>query len=155
MSSNLYKSAVLISLFALVIAATGTLSWCRVIGGCTLGKYEGKITFTNLTERSPIEGTVGYYINNGDFLFINSGEYLTAETDSLGSADIDFTRAFYSPLFVTLSQSNERKAEFRIYSRDIKVGTTISRTISEDYVSGGTEDDIIELELEVESWSLF
>ena len=156
MNSKLYKP-LLIGLSAIAIAALGTYSWCSTVGGCTLGRYQGKITFNNTATEQPVEGgIVTYYIHNGNFFLVNSGEPSTATTDDAGSALISFDRAFYSSLYISLFQeSNRTVSESHIYPEDIKVGTTISRTISERYVSGGAEGDLIELELKIDSWSLF
>jgi hypothetical protein len=157
MNSNKVRSLSLIGLVTIVLASGGTYFKCSVIGGCTFGKYQGKLIVRNLTEDSPVaNANVTAYINNGDFFFVNSGEYYFTTTDATGTAVIEFERAFNSPLTITLSSNNPyKRIGLNIQSKDIKAHTNISRTATEYDSSPGTQNDLIELRIEVGDWSLF
>ena len=114
MNLRVHRSVALVALSTTAAAALGTYSWCSAIGGCTFGKYKGSVTFTNLTKEEPVDRSeVRYFINNGDYFLTNSGKNFYASTDINGESFIEFDRAFYSPLTITLYRSpEETKAQF-------------------------------------------
>ena len=152
MNSKFYKLAALIGLSVVGIASLGTYFWCRVIGGCTFGRYEGKAIFTNTSTDRPVDsGEVIYQIDNSNFLFINMGEETIVTTDTLGRIPFEVNKTFYSSLFILLIQEEKgTRSEFRIYPKELQPHTTLVRADIENLIYSGAEGDSIELQLEID-----
>jgi hypothetical protein len=138
------------------IASVGTVAWCRVIGGCEFGKYEAKVIINDAKTQEPLENReIATRIDYGSLLFINVEEWQIVETDDRGEANIEFDRAFYSPLAIAVvSKSPETRASFGFDFRNIRENATLTQTETEYSPETGETDEKIKLVLEVGNWSL-
>jgi hypothetical protein len=157
MNSNTGRSLAFTGLFTLLLAGVGTYFWCGNLGICTFGKYKGKLIVRNLTENTPVaNANVRTNVNNDNFFFDATGKYYFATTDSTGTAIVEFDRALNASLLISLGLDNpRRRAQFRMYPKDIQAHAKISQTALEYDASIGDRNDLIELQLEVGDWSLF
>lgn len=154
---KIFRAAALIALSGTALVGLGAWSWCSVIGGCTFGFYEGEIIFVDAVDNSPIANEeVTYYINNGDVLYVNSSEAVVSATDSTGKISVRFERPLSSPLQVLVVQTDRSsRASFRVYPGEMAVDTVISKTSSEYERDTGAEIGRVELNLDIERWSIF
>ena len=153
-----------ISLAALYVLAN---SACNVIISCSVGRYEGQVTLTDLETREPIQnGRVRAYIDYDSAPLIQNKKPYIVTTDAEGKASIEFAKTYgvsqEHPLALSFSsEERDSAALFFIDANSIKVDTTISESEPVRFVEGGfggkdgEKNKSINLTLEVSEWSLF
>jgi hypothetical protein len=138
------------------LTAFVTLFWCGTFSTCEFSKYEASVTVTDAKTQEPLANRkVKALTDYGSAFFISVQEGQTVITDSEGQASIEFNRAYYAPLSISVvSESPETRSQFVFRFRDIRKGKTLSQIETEYSPEIGETNKKVKLVLEVGNWSL-
>jgi hypothetical protein len=141
----------------LLISATA-YGWCEFVGGCKLGKYQARVTLTNVETHQPMadmELTPLLTSGGGPFFGQFKEEGTSVITNNEGQARFEFNRIFHTRLTIeAISKYPEFRVHFGFNRPEIKEDTTISRT-NYDYFDGADGREQLQMVLEIGDWSLF
>lgn len=139
------------------LISVGAIFWCQEIGGCSFGRYRGTILLTNKKSLEPIKyQDVEVYTDYSSSMVIPNRDRNVVTTDTDGQVEVKFSKDSKHPLAIgTFLEEEETGRTFVIQPEYIRVNRTISQEEIESFPLGGTREDIIKLELQINSWFFF